>query len=250
MNLNFDALGYKADAGNRRLWLIAGVVILGLMGVVAWRSIQSSRSQAEQAEEIALPEITTVTALGHLEPAGEIIQLTAPTSAQESRVQELLVNEGDRVEQGQVIASGPTDETLSWFGLEAGRNPYEHASVLEGRLDPSMSQDGLVAVRVGASAIWLAADIDLNGDARVRLKIPARDVSIALERPTAISIQNMIPATVSSIGAMKQSAFQGVQLEAAGQTLRATVTRKAVVDLGLAPGRPVFALSKSATFQH
>ena len=159
----------------------------------------------------------------------------------------------DRVivlEQGQVIASGPTDETLSRFGLEAGRNPYEDASVLEGRLDPSMSQDGLVAVRVGTSAIWLAADIDLNGDARVRLKIPARDVSIALERPTAISIQNMIPATVSSITPMKQSAFQSVQLDAAGQTLRATVTRKAVVDLGLAPGKQIFALIKSATFQH
>ena len=104
MNLNFGALGYKADAGNRRLWLIVGVVILGVMGVVAWRSIQSSQSQSEQAEQVALPEITTVTALGHLEPEGEIIQLTAPTSVQESRVQELLVNEGDQIEQGQVIA--------------------------------------------------------------------------------------------------------------------------------------------------
>ena len=104
MNLNFGALGYKADAGNRRLWLIVGVVILGVMGVVAWRSIQSSQSQSEQAEQVALPEITTVTALGHLEPEGEIIQLTAPTSVQESRVQELLVDEGNRVEQGQIVA--------------------------------------------------------------------------------------------------------------------------------------------------
>ena len=104
MSLNLGALKYKSEAGSRPLWLIASVIILGVMGVVVWRNVQSMRLEAEQAQEVALPEITTVTALGRLEPEGEIIQLTAPTSAQESRVQELLVQEGDRVEQGQVIA--------------------------------------------------------------------------------------------------------------------------------------------------
>ncbi|MEM1252099.1 MAG: ABC exporter membrane fusion protein [Cyanobacteria bacterium P01_H01_bin.21] len=102
--MNLNALTHQTKVVGRRWWLIVSVVILAVMGVVAWRGIQSAQLQAEQAEQIALPEITTVTALGHLEPEGEIIQLTAPTSAQESRVQELLVKEGDQVEQGQMIA--------------------------------------------------------------------------------------------------------------------------------------------------
>ena len=102
--MNLNALTHQTKIVGRRWWLSVSVGILAVMGVVAWRGIQSAQLQAEQAEQVALPEIITVTALGHLEPEGEIIQLTAPTSAQESRVQELLIDEGDQVEQGQVIA--------------------------------------------------------------------------------------------------------------------------------------------------
>lgn len=159
----------------------------------------------------------------------------------------------DRVmmlDEGRVIATGRTDEVLSRFGLEAGRNPYEQASVLRGRIDQDAARDGLIAVRIGDAAMWLAADIDLANGADVALKIPARDVSIALEKPTGISIQNMLAATVVDIDPTKRPAFQSVTLSVGDQTLLATVTRKAVTDLGLAPGRSVYALIKSATFHH
>ncbi|WP_031293924.1 ABC exporter membrane fusion protein [Leptolyngbya sp. Heron Island J] len=98
--MNLTVLRHQSVAINRRWLVVLGTVILGVMGVMAWRGIQ-----APEEEPVAvLPEITTVTALGRLEPEGEIIQLTAPTSAQESRIQALLVAEGDVVEQGQVIA--------------------------------------------------------------------------------------------------------------------------------------------------
>ena len=159
----------------------------------------------------------------------------------------------DRVimlEAGRVIAEGGTDEVLSRFGLEAGRNPYEKASVLRGTRDQSAAQDDLIAVRVGDAVLWLAADIDLAQGSDVRLKIPARDVSLALEPPTGISIQNMLAATVTSIEPTKRPAFQAVSLTVGTQALLAIVTRKAVGDLDLAPGRAVYALIKSATFHH
>ena len=151
---------------------------------------------------------------------------------------------------GRVIAEGGTEEVLSRFGLEAGRNPYEKASVLRGTLDQSAAQDDLIAVRVGEAVLWLAADIDLAQGSDVRLKIPARDVSLALEPPTGISIQNMLAATVTSIEPTKRPAFQAVSLTVGTQALLAIVTRKAVGDLDLAPGRAVYALIKSATFHH
>lgn len=159
----------------------------------------------------------------------------------------------DRVmvmEDGRVIATGRTDDVLSRFGLEAGRNPYEEASLLTGKVAKPHDQDGLIAVQIGAAEIWLAADLHTAPGTEVRLKIPARDVSIALARPTEISIQNMIPAKVRATEPTKRQAFQSVLLDIEGQTLRATVTRKAVQDLQLASGRSVFALIKSATFHH
>ncbi|MEL7284448.1 MAG: molybdenum ABC transporter ATP-binding protein [Pseudomonadota bacterium] len=159
----------------------------------------------------------------------------------------------DRVmmlESGRVIAEGHTDEVLSRFGLEAGRNPYEQASVLRGTIDQSAAQDDLIAVRVGDAVMWLAADIDLAQGSEVRLKIPARDVSLALTPPTGISIQNMLAATVTAIEPTKRPAFQAVSMTVGAQSLLAIVTRKAVNDLDLAPGRAVYALIKSATFHN
>lgn len=154
------------------------------------------------------------------------------------------------LDAGRVVASGRTDEVLSRFGLEAGRNPYEQASLLRGKIDQSAAQDDLIAVRVGTATMWLAANIDLETGTDVALKIPARDVSIALEPPTAISIQNMLPVTIAAIEPTKRPAFQSVSLTIGDQSLAAIVTRKAVSDLNLAPGRKVYALIKSATFHH
>ena len=100
--MNLNALNHQTKALSRRWWLMVSVVILAVMGVAAWRGMQVPAQREDQMA--VLPEITTVTALGRLEPSGEVIQLTAPTSTQESRIQELLVEEGDWVEAGQIIA--------------------------------------------------------------------------------------------------------------------------------------------------
>ncbi|MEM9807718.1 MAG: ABC exporter membrane fusion protein [Cyanobacteria bacterium P01_D01_bin.56] len=100
--MNLNVLSHQTSIGKQRGWLIFSILVLGVMGAIGWRTMQPASRQEEQVE--ILPEITTVTALGSLEPTGEVIQLTAPTSAQESRIQELLVAEGDSVDPGQVIA--------------------------------------------------------------------------------------------------------------------------------------------------
>ncbi len=95
----------KSWGASRRWIVIAGVLVLGLIGFSAWRSHQTRVAEREAAELAAQsPEITTVTALGRLEPQGELINLTAPTSVQSARIDELPVAEGDRVAAGEVIA--------------------------------------------------------------------------------------------------------------------------------------------------
>ncbi|MBW4520027.1 MAG: ABC exporter membrane fusion protein [Scytolyngbya sp. HA4215-MV1] len=85
--------------------MAAAVLVLvgGGVGYGVWRS-QMAQQAAKQAALVSPPKITTVTALGRLEPQGEVIKLSAPTSSSGNRVEQLLVQEGDRVKAGQVIA--------------------------------------------------------------------------------------------------------------------------------------------------
>jgi HlyD family secretion protein len=79
-------------------------------GLFFWQ--QSQNSAIEQTQITSPPAIKTVTALGRLQPTGEVIKLSAPTSTNGNRVDRLLVKEGDRVKAGQIIAVLDSQERL------------------------------------------------------------------------------------------------------------------------------------------
>lgn len=81
--------------------LIAGLALI--VGGIAYKVTQSNITQTETPVQTT-PEIKTVTALGRLEPSGEIIQISVSSGAGGNRIEELLVNEGDKIKKGQVIA--------------------------------------------------------------------------------------------------------------------------------------------------
>lgn len=88
-----------------RPWVaIVGIVLLGIGGVTAYARMKSSSSQGEPPALGTAPTIKTVTALGKLAPSGEVIKLSAPTTAEGNRVDRLLVKEGDPVKESQLIA--------------------------------------------------------------------------------------------------------------------------------------------------
>lgn len=90
--------------GRPQLWIgVAALVVFTGAGYGVWKS-QSAQPVASSPTEVTVPRITTVTALGRLEPQGEVIRLSAPASNSGNRVEQLLVQEGDRVEAGQVVA--------------------------------------------------------------------------------------------------------------------------------------------------
>lgn len=101
------------------------LAISGLTAYTFWRY------RPTPAEPVALPEtlvqeVKTVTALGWLEPQGEIIKLSAPQSNQGSRVDQLLVKEGDLVEVGQAIAILDSRDRLQ-AALEQAKTEVEVA---------------------------------------------------------------------------------------------------------------------------
>ncbi|MGH8000632.1 MAG: ABC exporter membrane fusion protein [Brasilonema sp.] len=83
--------------------VILATLISGGIGIYTVKRFQNhARAAKEQAAPVV--QVTTVTALGRLEPKGEIIKLSAPTSAEGSRVEQLLVREGAKVKRGQLVA--------------------------------------------------------------------------------------------------------------------------------------------------
>ena len=86
----------------RTIALIALLVGSIGMGLFFWQ--QNQNSAAPPAQTNTQPVIKTITALGKLQPQGEVIKLSAPTSTNGNRVDRLLVKEGDRVKAGQIVA--------------------------------------------------------------------------------------------------------------------------------------------------
>jgi len=96
--------------GRSPLIAMLGVSCLLLVGGgVAWRMGINRPSQQSSAAMNAAPTIETVSALGRLEPRGEVIQVFAPTSAEGARVEALRVTHGQRIRKGDVIAVLDTD---------------------------------------------------------------------------------------------------------------------------------------------
>jgi molybdate transport system ATP-binding protein len=81
--------------------------------------------------------------------------------------------------------------------------------------------------------------------AALRVRIRARDVILAVARPTGISALNVLAAEVEQLIPIEDAALE-VQLRLRGREhLLARITRRSADALGLAPGREVFAVIKS-----
>ena len=117
-------IGYKilSPKSILRPSIITGIIASLLVGGISFSTVkywQYSGNVETQSTVKKLPKITTVTALGRLEPKGEVIKLSATVSAEGSRVEQLLVNEGDRIKKGQVIAILDSRDRLQFAVIEA-----------------------------------------------------------------------------------------------------------------------------------
>jgi HlyD family secretion protein len=124
-------------------WAILGAIIatlavcgIALQYVLQFRQGSSSSTQLETSSSA----VNAVSALGQIKPEGEIISLSAPTSMMgigTSRVDRLLVDEGDYVKAGQVIAVLSNYQMLQ-------------AALAVALEEVKVSQSNLAQVKVGA----------------------------------------------------------------------------------------------------
>ncbi len=147
------------------------------------------------------------------------------------------------VEAGRVLAAGPLTLLLAQADLPLARRE-DASAVLEAVVEGWDAEDAVTTVAAGALRLVVAGRHGEPG-ARLRLRVLARDVSLALDPPGRTSILNVIPATVTDVTAEPAQGRALVGLDCAGQRLLARVTRRSVRRLGLRPGLAVHAQVKA-----
>jgi molybdate transport system ATP-binding protein len=103
----------------------------------------------------------------------------------------------------------------------------------------------LTRVEFAGGSLSLPA-VDAEVGTPLRIQIYARDVSIALEAPTATSILNVLPATITGL-ADGRDGQAVVQAQVGNQSLLAHITRKSALLLDLQIGMAVFVQIKGTS---
>ncbi|MFN3232814.1 MAG: molybdenum ABC transporter ATP-binding protein [Alphaproteobacteria bacterium] len=149
---------------------------------------------------------------------------------------------------GRIQAQGSTAEIMERLDLEPLTGAYEGGVIVEATVTGEDIAYQLTHLSLSGHALTVPSAVALQPGETVRLRVRARDVSLAIAAPDGLSIRNALEGRVSAIESHPDSAFADVLIDLGEAHLRSRVTRKAIDDLGLQEERTVFALVKSASF--
>ncbi|MEM7555477.1 MAG: ABC exporter membrane fusion protein [Cyanobacteria bacterium P01_A01_bin.84] len=117
---------------------IVGIAIMVTSTIAIYGISQTGLLTQSKTPVIEAPSaVKKVTALGRLEPQGEVINLSAPLTLDGDRVAKLLVKEGDKVQMGDAIAILDSRKRLQ-------------DALLQAREQVRMAQAKLAQVKAGA----------------------------------------------------------------------------------------------------
>lgn len=145
--------------------------------------------------------------------------------------------------EGRVLASGGVAEMLARLDLPTS-TAADAGVVVAAEVGEHDAHYRLDRLDFPGGHVWLAESGARLGQ-RVRLRVHARDVSLALSPRDDSSILNSLPATVVAVAAADASAQVLVRLDVGGTPLLARITRRSHDHLRIAPGLKVWAQIKS-----
>jgi len=144
---------------------------------------------------------------------------------------------------GQVVASGSLSETFSRldFPLHLGE---EAGVVLEALVVERDRQWKLARVQFAGGELWLR-DKGHELQSEVRVRVLARDISLAKQRHHDTSIVNTLPAEVAEVVTDEHEGLALVRLKVGETYLVSRVSRRSAHLLELMPGQQIWAQIKS-----
>ena len=147
------------------------------------------------------------------------------------------------LDTGQIKAQGPVNQVLTQVvnpvvvGEDAG-------ALIAGHIGAVDAQWHLSRVDFEGGSVWMR-DEGLTVGKAVRIRILARDVSLATSDPQNTSIQNQLRGSIQSITPDPHPSQVMVVLKCGAEEVLARVTNRAVNELALQVGMPVWAQVKS-----
>lgn len=168
----------------RRALTLAVTAVLATGGITAlslWRT-QAQGSSVAPVESAPASVPATVTALGRLEPKGEIVKLSTASTSDGNRVDQLLVKQGDWVKAGQAIAILDNRDRLQ-------------ATLAEAEEQVRVAQASLDRVKAGAK----------TGEIQAQKAMIAR---LEAERQTEITAQE---STIARLEAERQTEITALE---------------------------------------
>jgi molybdate transport system ATP-binding protein len=147
------------------------------------------------------------------------------------------------MESGRVLADGPLAETLARIDLPI-RLGEDVGAIIEATVGTVDDAWHLARVDFSGGSLW-TRDRGLPVGRRVRVRVLARDVSLAREHPGQSSIQNVLQGRVDAIAAADHPGLVLVRVRIGAAMLVARLTRRAVVGLGIVPEQDLWIQVKS-----
>ncbi|MCF4969700.1 ABC exporter membrane fusion protein [Nostoc sp. CMAA1605] len=167
---NLNAGGIKNFKYPNRVFIAGAVTLAVATGTSSLYFVLNGRNTGEKSTPVVIdnrPVMKAVTALGRIEPEGEVIQISVSQTAGSNRVAELLVKQGDRIQKGQIIAILDNRETR----LAALKVAQQRVKV---------AQSQLAQVKAGAKQGEIAAQQALISEleAELRQEVAARVATV------------------------------------------------------------------------
>ncbi|MBR2817741.1 MAG: molybdenum ABC transporter ATP-binding protein [Reyranella sp.] len=217
-------------SGGEKQRVAIGRALLARPRVVLMDEPLASLDEARRAE--ILPYIERLR-----DEAGVPILYVSHSVAEVARLATTVVIMAD----GKVTAVGPVLETLPLVDASDG------GSVLDAMVSRHDTAFELSVLTTVAGELQVPR-LNVPQGAPVRAYVRARDVMLSLRPPEEISALNVLPGRVAAVTPVA-GAQADVRLDCNGALLVARLTAKSVERLALAPGRPVYAVIKSVSFE-
>jgi molybdate transport system ATP-binding protein len=145
--------------------------------------------------------------------------------------------------EGRVAAEGSLFDVTARLDLFTGAHRLPGA-ILEAIIARHDAAHGLTELAFAGETLVIPKIAGAPGG-KVRIRIDADDIMLAVVKPEGVSANNILPATIAAIAEDGPNA--DVQLQLREGRLVARITRRSVERLALKPGAKVFALIKSVT---
>jgi molybdate transport system ATP-binding protein len=152
------------------------------------------------------------------------------------------------LDQGRIRAQGPMSQTLSRMDARLIEG-QDIGVLLEGQVAAIETEWHLAKVAFDGGHLWVRSD-DMRLGKTVRLRVQARDISIATQEPAKTSIQNHVPAEIVDAMPDTHPSQMLVHLRFGSHLLVARITRRAWSQLSLEKGRTVWAQLKTVAVVH